>query len=94
MGALQLYSKPWILAFGSAPPSLSFPPYCVPEANGGSGSGTTMIHLELSQGCCCPSPRGPSGRWGGKKKLAASSFPEAPFVKALSLWGLRWELQA
>lgn len=72
MGALQLSSEPWILASGSAPPSLSFPPYCVPEANGGSGSGSTMTHLEQSQGCC-PSPRGPSGGWGGEKEVGSGA---------------------
>lgn len=80
MGSLQLYTKSWIPASGSVPPSLSFPPYWVPEANGGSGSGKTMTHLERSQSCR-PSPRAPTGGWGGKKKLAVGSFPEAPFVR-------------
>lgn len=71
MGALQLHIKPWILASsGSAPPSLSFPPDCVPEANGGSGSGTTMTHLKWSQGYR-PSPRGPNGSWGGEKEVGS-----------------------
>lgn len=83
MGALQLNIKSWILASGSVPPY--FPPYCVPEANGGSGSGRTMTHLEQSQGCRA-SPRAPTGGWGGKKRR----WQWAVFQRLLllgTLWG-------
>lgn len=81
MGSLQLYTKSWIPA--SVPPSLSFPSYWIPEANGGSGSGKTMTHLERSQSCR-PSPRAPTGGWGGEKK----SWRWAVFQRLLLLGAL------
>lgn len=76
MGALQLNIKSWILASGSVPPSASHPTVfqkqMVVLALG------RPTHLEQRQGCR-PSPRAPTGGWGGEKEVGSGQFSRDSF---------------